>query len=216
MNEGCSMGWKAMVAAAMLAVSGVTGALAQPALNADFAKERPSADARFMAEWVLENRDHGHRPFVIVDKRDARVFFFHSDGRLAGASPALLGSTRGDHSVPGVGERAQQGQVGLTERTTPAGRFVTQPGRNLEGEHVVWVDYSTAFAIHRVRDGASRDRRLARLASSSARDKRTSLGCVVVPVAFYEDVVQPMLGNRRGVVYVLPETQSVQELFGAL
>jgi hypothetical protein len=38
----------------------------------------------------------------------------------------------------------------------------------------------------------------------------------VVPVAFYESVVEPLLGKARGVVYVLPETQSVQELFGAL
>lgn len=210
------MGWKARAAAALLVISGLTGVLAQPALDADFEKERPSADARFMAQWVLDTQDHHRRPFVIVDKKAARVFFFHPDGRMAGVSAALLGSTRGDHSVPGVGDRAQEGQVGLAERTTPAGRFLTHPGRNLDGEHVIWVDYNTAFAIHRVRDGASRDRRLARLASSSARDKRTSLGCVVVPVAFYENVVMPILGRTRGVVYVLPETQSVQELFGGL
>jgi hypothetical protein len=210
------MGWKARAAASVFFLAGLTGAWAQPAVDAEFASSRPSADARFMVQWVLESGDHARRPFVIVDKKDAKVFFFHADGRLAGASAALLGSTRGDHSVPGVGERAQEGQVGLGERTTPAGRFLTHPGRNLEGEHVIWVDYNTAFAIHRVREGASRDRRLARLASSSPRAKRTSLGCVVVPVAFYESVVEPLLGKARGVVYVLPETQSVQELFGAL
>jgi len=38
---------------------------------------------------------------------------------------------------------------------------------------------------------------------------------VVVPVAFYDDVVSPLLGRQRGVVYVLPETRPVGEMFGS-
>jgi hypothetical protein len=37
----------------------------------------------------------------------------------------------------------------------------------------------------------------------------------VVPVGFYEDVVAPAFGTRRGVVYVLPEMGPVRALFGA-
>ena len=44
------------------------------------------------------------------------------------------------------------------------------------------------------------------------RDNRSTLGCVVVPVAFYLDVVEPLLGRSSGVVYVLPETGSVRDL----
>ena len=36
---------------------------------------------------------------------DTRVFVFEADGRLIGASPALLGSARGDASAPGIGTR---------------------------------------------------------------------------------------------------------------
>jgi hypothetical protein len=35
----------------------------------------------------------------------------------------------------------------------------------------------------------------------------------VVPVEFYENVVDPVLGQGRAVVYVLPENRPVQALF---
>jgi hypothetical protein len=58
--------------------------------------------------------------------------------------------------------------------------------------------------------------RAARLESSQPHERRVSLGCVVVPVAFYLEVIEPLLGSRRGVVYVLPETESVRELLQQL
>lgn len=181
----------------------------------DFGTHRVSAEARDVAQWVMDSMDAAGRPFAIVDKKDARLFVFDGAGRIVGSTPVLLGSTHGDHTVPGVGQRAQTGQVGPDERTTPAGRFASAPGRNIDGEAVVWVDYASALAIHRLRPGPARERRQARLASLSPRDNRASLGCVVVPVAFYEDVVQPLLGRVRGVVYVLPETVPVRDFFDA-
>jgi hypothetical protein len=153
------------------------------------------------------------RPFAIVDKKQALIHVYDGAGRLKGVSSALLGEAPGDHTVPGVGKRAAAGHVPFHERTTPAGRFRSEPGRNLHGEHVVWVDYDSAFAIHRVRPGPSLRHREARLASASPGDNRASLGCVVVPVKFYRDVVMQMLGRARGVVYVLPEQGSIFELF---
>jgi hypothetical protein len=43
------------------------------------------------------------------------------------------------------------------------------------------------------------------MASADPRDKRISAGCVVVPVAFFDSVVSPVLGRGEAVVYVLPE-----------
>ena len=100
----------------------------------------------------------------------------------------------------------------FAERTTPAGRFVTQPGRNIAGEPIVWMDYEQALAIHRLRPGRAHTMRAARLEQSDPADRRLSLGCVVVPVKFYLGVIEPLLGPRSGVVYVLPETQSAREL----
>ena len=62
----------------------------------------------------------------------------------------------------------------------------------------------------------SQSQRLASLASATPADNRASLGCVVVPGAFYDTVVQPVLGRTRAVVYVLPETRPVRDVFGAV
>ena len=163
-----------------------------------------------LLKQILASADHGGRPFAIVDKKSATLAVYLGDGRLVGATPVLLGQTPGDQSVPGVGERAQVGQLRPGDRTTPAGRFATEPGHNLSGEPIVWVDYASALAIHRVRPGPSQERRVQSLASPDARDRRMSAGCVVVPEAFYEAVVQPVLGRGPGVVYVLPETSPAQ------
>jgi hypothetical protein len=175
-----------------------------------------SADARQFADSILNARDHRGRPFAIVDKRQAQMFVFDGSGRLRGATPVLLGQAVGDDTAPEVGQHAQQGYVPPHMRTTPAGRFVAQPGTNHTGEHVIWVDYESAFAIHRLRPGRSYKVRAERLASSHVAGRRVSAGCVVVPVDFYEDVVQRWLGQGRSVVYVLPETAPIRHVFNSL
>ncbi len=188
------------------------GSAQRPVYFVDFAGETASVDVRYTAARVLASSDNQGWPFVIVDKKEARIFVFQATGQLLGASPALLGLATGDHSVPGIGQR-EPSKILPFERTTPAGRFLSQPGRNLDGEEVVWVNYSEGLAIHRVRPGQSQERRLQRLASSTPEDNRISLGCVVVPVSFYEEVVHPVLGKNYSVVYVLPETRSAHALF---
>lgn len=172
-----------------------------------------TADARYVRQWALESGDTRRQPFAVVDKKAARLFVFAADGQQLGATPVLLGQAVGDHSAPGVAD-GDLNRIPAADRTTPAGRFASQPGRNLSGEAIVWFDYQAALAIHRVRPGASQAPRMARLGTAGADDKRTSLGCVVVPPAFYDAVIAPSLGRQRGVVYVLPERQSVQALFG--
>jgi hypothetical protein len=204
----------AVASTAWLAAAG----LAQPALAArqDFSSTHPSADAQRLVEWVRHTGDAHGRPFAVVDKRDARIFVIGADGRLAGQSAAILGSAIGDHIAPGVGEHAQTGHVPAAERTTPAGRFEAEPGENASGERIVWVDYASAFAIHRLRPGASYKLRASRLATGSSAGKRLSWGCVVVPRDFYQGVVAQVLGRTRSVVYVLPETRPLGAFFGAL
>lgn len=212
------MGWwgKVVAAAGMCAALTNVAALEQTVSKPEFGAHGASDDARFVAAWIMESADHRGMPFAVVDKKDARIYVFESGGRLSGSSPALLGQTVGDESAPNVGLHTQAGEVPLAERTTPAGRFISQPGRNLDGESIVWVDYAAALAIHRVRPGASLRSREARLASATPDDNRASLGCVVVPEAFYDNVVQPLLGRSRAVVYVLPETRPVRDILGAL
>jgi hypothetical protein len=139
-----------------------------------------SDDARYVEHWIHEKGDDHGRPFVIVDKKAARIYVFGAGGKLVGESSTILGQSRGDIPVPGAGQK-DPSRLLPYERKTPAGRFESQPGKNLHGEPVVWVDYDTGIAIHRVRPGISQMQRDASLATEDPNNKRLSLGCVVVP-----------------------------------
>jgi hypothetical protein len=181
----------------------------------DFGTERVSADAQYAAARVLEIDDARGRPFALVDKRDARIYVFDTAGHLLGASAALLGLAPGDTAIADIAQRSPA-SLAPGERSTPAGRFESQPGHNDKGEAIVWVDYDASLAIHRLRPAPAQEHRAARLASSTPEDNRISYGCIVVPVAFFEEVVEPAIGRQRGVVYVLPETRPVQSMFDAI
>jgi hypothetical protein len=180
--------------------------------HANFRDAPASAAAHELAEWVLATEDAHGLSFVIVDKIYATVFAFGPSGRLLGASPALLGAARGDASPPGIGDR-KLSTITAAERITPAGRFVATLGKNLSGEDVVWVDYAAAFGCHVGHDPMQRKRRLARLATPSPLDNRISYGCINVPKAFYEGVMRPIFVAGPAVVYVLPETTSLAQVF---
>ena len=220
-----------MIAAAVLALTlppqlgsvtpaGVSGKLSQTvqqpvmqvARYADFGNEAASDDAQFVANWVADSGDNAQLSFVIIDKKNARVFVFDSAAKILGATPVLLGVAVGDDSVTGIGKRPIS-EVRPEERTTPAGRFLGEPGRNASGEDVVWVDYDTAVSMHRVRIVDPKERRLERLATPTSDDKRISYGCVNVPVAFFETILSPQFKASYGVVYVLPEIKPVRQVF---
>jgi hypothetical protein len=179
--------------------------------RANFLGETASEDARRVADWALASGDNDSLPFIIIDKVWAKVFVFDASGRLRGASFALLGMARGDESVPGIGDR-KLATIRPDERTTPAGRFVAALGRDLQ-QDILWIDYGAAISLHRVIKGNPGDRRLERLATTSPIDKRISYGCVNVPVKFYEDVVLNTFTGATGIIYILPEVKTIEEVF---
>jgi hypothetical protein len=180
--------------------------------RANFQREHRSEQAQHMADWVVDSGDNRGVPFAIVDKMDAKVFVFDARGRLRGAAPVLLGLARGDYAVPGIGDRKLSG-VRPEERITPAGRFVASLGYNSKGKDVLWVDYKNGVSLHRVITTNPKERRLERLATPSPLDKRISYGCINVPAKFFDNVVSPTFTRTRGIVYVLPESRSIGEIF---
>lgn len=180
--------------------------------RANFERENASQSARHVADWVVATDDNRSMPFVIVDKINAKVFVFHADGQLRGAASALLGLARGDDAVPGIGNR-KLSSIRPEERTTPAGRFVVALDRNLHGEEILWVDYDGAVSMHPVITSNPKERRLQRLATPTPLDNRISYGCINVPAKFFTNVVRPAFAGTNGIVYVLPETRSVSEVF---
>lgn len=170
------------------------------------------ADVPPMRRWVLQSGDNENSPFIIIDKRQARLWLFDARGQRLGDTPVLLGLARGDVSVPGIGERPIE-QILPHERTTPAGRFIAEAGRNADGEDIYWIDFDAAVSMHRVRAANPAEHRLKRLATATPADNRISYGCINVPVRFFNDRIQPAFSRQRGVVYVLPETLPAQTLF---
>jgi len=176
--------------------------------------EGASPDAAQLVRWVLHSGDAQGQPFAVIDKPDARLHVFDAGGRWLGSAPVLLGSALGDASAPGVGDKPLS-SLRPEERTTPAGRFASEPGRNTRGDDLVWIDYDAAVSLHRIRSVHPRERRQERLASPLASERRISNGCVNVANLFYDRVVAPTLGRTPGVVYVMPDTAPFAAFFAA-
>jgi hypothetical protein len=189
--------------ALLVGCSGLAQA-AQPSPRVDFAGHPVSDQARTMADWVVGNDDAKGLPFLIIDKVEARVFAFDARGVLLRSAPALIGLAPGDVSPPGIGSK-RLSEIGPAQRITPAGRFEAALGKNLAGQTILWVDYDAALSLHRVVTTNRAERRLQRLASPSALDNRVSYGCINVPAAFYDEVVEPLFSRSDGIVYILPE-----------
>ena len=176
-----------------------------------FGRQTASRNARDVAAWILTSGDNQALPFVIIDKVDAKVFVFDRNGNLQGTAAALLGLSRGDDSVAGIGQR-KLATISPVERTTPAGRFQASLGHDFE-QDILWVDYDAALSLHRVVTGSPKDRRHARLASATPGDNRISYGCINVPADFYDRVVIPAFTGTVGIVYILPEAKKLEEVF---
>jgi hypothetical protein len=202
--------WTAAVVAVLVGLCGTVDAAVK---RADLGRETASAEVRHVAHWAVHSGDHGTLPFAVVDKVEGRLYVFDAQGRLLAATAALVGSARGDDTVPGIGER-QIASIRPDERTTPAGRFQVRMGQSHKGEDLLWVDYDSALALHRVVTSVPEERRLQRLASKFAVDRRITYGCINVPTRFYDEVIKPTFG-AGGVVYILPELRKPQEVFGS-
>ena len=171
-----------------------------------------SDNAVQLTNWIIQSGDNGGLPFMVIDKVAAEVFAFAADGKLVASTPALVGATPGDESVPGVGDR-ELSQIKPEDRTTPAGRFVAKFGIASGNERVLWVDYPTSISLHPVVTRNKKERRMQRLESPSPDDNRITYGCINVPTAFYVKVVRPLFKDTAGIVYILPETKALNEVF---
>ncbi|MES2361006.1 MAG: hypothetical protein V4646_04315 [Pseudomonadota bacterium] len=185
-----------------------------PQKYANFGTESVSAEVTQVADWIVDSGDNQGMPFLMVDKVNAKVLMFDASGRLQGAAPALLGLARGDDSTPGIGKR-KLSSILPEERTTPAGRFVSSLDRSTHGMEILWIDYDAGIALHRVVAGTATEKRAQRLDSATSADNRISYGCINVPVRFYEKIVSPAFTGTNGIVYILPETRTAREVFGA-
>ncbi len=181
----------------------------------DFRKELVSQATMDIANWIVSSEDHESKPFIIIDKLNAKVFVFDHYGYFHAAAPALLGLTKGDALSPGMGAR-KLSSIRPNERVTPAGRFLSSFDYNLNGDIVLWVDYDSGVALHPVITSNPSEKRLQRLTSTATTDKRITYGCINVSEWFYTNVVIPEFSGVFGLVYILPEmpSNSILQVFG--
>jgi len=173
----------------------------------------PSGVAGKLAGWVAATDDNRALPFLIVDKLAARIFAFDASGQFLGSAPVLVGLARGDDSAPGIG-KLKLSQISDDQRTTPAGRFVASFGNSVHGT-MLWVDLPDSISLHPVMSVNAGEHRLRRIQSADPSEHRISYGCINVPKAFYDGVVLPALDGGSAVVYVLPDTKTVEDVFPA-
>jgi lipoprotein-anchoring transpeptidase ErfK/SrfK len=187
----------------------------RPGQLANFGKASPSADVVHVANWVSYTRNNKKSAFVLIDKKQARMYVFDPQGKLKSDSPILLGKAIGDQSVPGIGDKPIS-QIREDEKTTPAGRFAAVPGKNTGGDDIIWIDYNASVSMHRMRKVSAKEHRAERMATADPGDNRISYGCVNVPAKFYDAVLKPTVVKQGAIIYVLPETTTPQQLFGSV
>ena len=174
----------------------------------------PTGITAQLSEWVTATDDNGDLPFIIVDKLGARIFAFDAGGQFLGSSPVLVGLARGDDSAPGIGD-LKLSQISPDQRTTPAGRFVAGFGDSNGHGTMLWVDLPDAISLHPVMSVSPGEHRLQRIKSLDPKQHRISYGCINVPKVFYDDVVLTALAGGNAVVYILPDTKAIDDVFPA-
>jgi len=172
----------------------------------------PSEEAAKVVDWIKTSGDNRNLPFIVIDKTAAEVFVYGADGQLKSAGAALLGLATGDNSTPGVGDR-ELSDIAPEDRTTPAGRFLAGFGPSGEGKKVLWVDYATAISMHPVITTHPAEKRPQRLKSPTPDDNRITFGCINVGTSFYTKHVSPLFQKAGGVVYILPDTKPLDDVF---
>ncbi len=61
-----------------------------------------------------------------------------------------------------------------------------------------------------------KERRRERLLSPTADDNRITFGCINVPATFYSQSIRPQFLKAGGVVYVLPDSKRLEDVFPRL
>jgi hypothetical protein len=202
-------------APAVHAVPASSGQTPDLATDGALSPTAPSAVAARVLAWIAAARDNGSLPYIVIDKRAAALFLFDRYGAPMGEAPVLIGVGVGDDSSPGVGAKTLA-EIGPAERTTPAGRFVARYGLAFGHTRVLWVDYPDSVAIHAVITTHKEEHRIERLLSPTPDDNRITFGCINVSAAFYDRRIRPLFSRNGGVVYVLPDSKSVDEVFPRL
>ena len=192
--------WNAIkknVAAVSMALAITTGTTLAIPTEANAATPTETA----VVQNIVGQNDNQGKQFIVADKQAGTLTMYTASGQQITSTPTLFGKTKGDSvsskNTPSGRFETKQANVS-TEGYGGSAQVLTQNGQNLQ------LGGST-YAIHRVYTKYASENRQGRLDTPTATDNRISLGCINVPVDFYDTYLN---SDQATVVYVMPETDA--------
>ena len=192
--------WNAIkknVAAVSMALAITTGTTLAIPTEANAATPTETA----VVQNIVGQNDNQGKQFIVADKQAGTLTMYTASGQQITSTPALFGKTEGDSvsskNTPSGRFEAKQANV-RTEGYGGSAQVLTQNGQNLQLG-------GSSYAIHRVYTKYASENRQGRLDTPTATDNRISLGCINVPVDFYDTYLN---SDQDTVVYVMPETDA--------
>ena len=169
-----------------------------------------SQDASNTINWVVDNKDHKGKSFVVADKAKGVIHVVSPDGKVLNTQNALFGKGKGNSAVTG---NTPSGRFALKKTDT---KTLTKADQKAFGDSVldladphtgraITAEDGLIFAMHRVMNTPQRH---TALNTATANDNYITNGCINVPTAFYDTAVDGLDG---AMVYILDMPQTAKK-----
>lgn len=169
-----------------------------------------SQDASNTINWVVDNKDHKGKSFVVADKAKGVIHVVSPDGKVLNTQNALFGKGKGNSAVTG---NTPSGRFALKKTDT---KTLTKADQKAFGDSVldladphtgraITAEDGLIFAMHRVMNTPQRHKALN---TATANDNYITNGCINIPTAFYDTAVDGLDG---AMVYILDMPQTAKK-----
>ena len=169
-----------------------------------------SKDASNTINWVVDNKDHKGKSFVVADKAKGVIHVVSPDGKVLNTQNALFGKAKGNSATTG---NTPSGRFALKKTDT---KTLTKADQKAFGDSVldladpqtgraVTSENGLIFAMHRVMNTPQRHKALS---TATENDNYITNGCINVPTAFYDTAVDNLDG---AMVYILDMPQTAKK-----
>ena len=172
-----------------------------------------SQEASNTINWVKATHDNNGKVFVVADKNEGKIHVVDSNGKVLDTQSAIFGRSKSNDNVA---------------NSTPSGRFKLQKAlttkasdKRVFGDDVLTLTDTVTGNNVTKKDGGviamhrlwNKPERVKAINSATASDNYMSAGCINVPTAFYNSVVDNLDG---AMVYILdnkdaPKAENVQK-----